>query len=88
VWRHSYEQSENAWVVGAMALIMALGGLSGLGWIRYFNVLLGLWLIVSPFFIRIASPFTILNNELVGIGLVVFGLMAQLHKPRWRARAA
>ena len=50
-------------------------------------MLLGLWLIVSPFVVRIASPFTVLNNELVGVGLVVFGLMAQLHKPRWRSRS-
>ena len=87
IWRHSYAQMENAWVVGFMALIMALGGLSGLGWARYFNALLGVWLIVSPLFVQILSPLTILNNELVGVGLVVFGLMPTLRFQR-RRRAA
>ena len=78
VWRHTYAQTENAWVVGSMALIMALGGISGLSWTRYLNVVLGAWLIVSPLAVRILSPLTLLNNELVGLGLIVFGLMPRL----------
>ena len=82
LWRHAYAQSENAWVVGFMAFIMAMGGLSGLGWARYMNVLFGAWLIVSPFFARILNPLTLLNNELVGLGLIVFGLMPRLRRAR------
>jgi hypothetical protein len=82
LWRHTYEQSENAWVVGFMALIMALGGLSGLRWARYFNVLLGAWLIASPLFVRILSPLTLLNTELVGLGFIVFGLRSRLRRPQ------
>ena len=78
LWRHTYAQTENAWVVGSMALIMALGGISGLSWTRYLNVVLGAWLIVSPLAVRILSPLTLLNNELVGLGLIVFGLMPRL----------
>ena len=85
IWRHSYVQSENAWVVGGMALIMALGGLSGLGWTRYVNVLLGVWLIISPLFVRILNPLTIVNSVLVGFGLIAFGLMPRLRNPRSRS---
>jgi len=35
LWPHTYGETENAWVVGFMAVIMALGGLSGLGWTRF-----------------------------------------------------
>lgn len=82
LWRHAYAQKENAWVVGFMAFIMAMGGLSGLGWARYLNVVLGAWLIASPLFARILNPITLLNNELVGLGLIVFGLMPRLRRPR------
>ncbi len=80
VWRHSYAQTENAWVVGSIALIFAVGGLVGLTWYRYLNVLLGAWLVISPLAVRILSPFTVLNNELVGIGLITFGLMPRLRR--------
>jgi hypothetical protein len=80
VWRHTYEQLENAWVVGFMAVMMALGGLSGLSWTRYFNVALGIWLVISPLFVHVTSPFTYWNHELVGAGLIVFGLMPRLHR--------
>jgi hypothetical protein len=81
IWRQSYAQTENAWVVGFMAFIMALAGLSGLSWARYFNVALGIWLVISPVVVHIVSPFTIVNNVLVGFGFITFGLM-----PRLRAR--
>lgn len=80
LWRHTYAQTENAWVVGFTALIFALGGVSGLSWARYVNVLLGVWLVMSPFVIRILSPLTLLSNALVGIGLIVFGLMPSLRR--------
>ena len=88
IWRHTYVQTENAWVVGFFAVLMALGGLSGLAWTRYLNVLLGVWLIVSPLFVRVSSPLTFWNLEIVGAALIVFGLMRRLHghSPR-RARA-
>jgi hypothetical protein len=80
LWRHTYVQSENAWVVGFIALLMALGGMSGLAWARYMNVILGAWLILSPLFVRLSSRWTFFNLELVGLGLVVFGLMPRLHR--------
>lgn len=80
LWRHTYVQTENAWVVGFSALLMALAGLSGLGWARYMNVILGVWLIVSPLFVQLLSPWTLLNHELVGLGFVVFGLMPRLRR--------
>ena len=79
LWRHTYVQRENAWVVGFIALLMALGGISGLSWARYLNVILGVWLILSPLFVSLSSRWTFLNLELVGLGLVVFGLMPRLH---------
>lgn len=78
LWRHTYVQTENAWVVGFMALMMALGGLAGLGWTRYLNVVLGAWLILSPLFVRVASPMTYWNDEVVGAALIVFGLRRTL----------
>lgn len=80
LWRHTYVQSENAWVVGFIAFLMAMGGACGLSWARYLNVLLGVWLIISPLFVRLRSPWTFWNLELVGLGLVVFGLMPRLHR--------
>ena len=79
IWPHTYGELENAWVVGFMAVIMALGGLSGLGWTRFINVLLGAWLIISPLFVHVASPYTYWNHEVVGAVLIVFGLMRRLH---------
>ena len=35
-------------VVGFIALLIALGGISGLSWARYLNVILGVWLILRP----------------------------------------
>ena len=88
LWPHSYGQTENAWVVGFMAVIMALGGVSGLSWTRYLNVVLGAWLIVSPFFVRVSSPLTYWNLELVGSALIIFGLMRHLHRSSGPAVAA
>jgi len=85
LWPHTYGQTENAWVVGFIAAMMAVGGLCGLGWTRYLNIILGAWLIVSPLFVRVSSPFTYWNNELVGAALVVFGLRRSL---RLRRRVA
>ena len=82
LWRHTYAQTENAWVVGSMAVMMALGGLSGLGWTRYLNVILGVWLVLSPLFVRVSSPFTYWNNELVGAALILFGLRRSLRRNR------
>jgi hypothetical protein len=79
LWRHTYGETENAWVVGFFVVLMALGGLSGLGWTRYVNVLLGAWLIVSPLFVHVSSPFTYWNHAIVGAALIVFGLMRRLH---------
>lgn len=80
VWPHSYGQTENAWVVGFTAVIMALGGASGLSWTRYLNVVLGAWLIVSPFFVHVSGPLTYWNVQLVGAALIVFGLMRHLRR--------
>ncbi len=80
LWRHAYAQTENAWVVGFIALFFAIGGLLGLSWYRYLNVALGVWLLISPIAVRILNPLTILNNELVGIGLITFGLMPRLRR--------
>jgi hypothetical protein len=82
IWRHTYAQTENAWVVGFLAAMMAMGGLAGLSWTRYLNVILGIWLILSPLFVRVASPFTYWNDELVGAALIIFGIRRSLRRRR------
>jgi hypothetical protein len=78
MWPHTQAQAENAWVVGVMAFIAALSGLSGATWARYFNVVLGIWLVLSGLFLVPRQLGTLLNNILVGIGLVLFGLLSRL----------
>ena len=82
IWHHTYAQTENAWVVGFLAAMMAMGGLAGLSWTRYLNVILGIWLILSPLFVRVASPFTYWNDELVGAALIIFGIRRSLRRRR------
>lgn len=76
LWPHSRHQFVSAVVAGMFAVTLALFGMAGLAWPRYLNVMIGAWLIVSGLCLPRVSTATSWNHVLVGLGLVIFGLMA------------
>lgn len=66
LWFHSPAQFNNTWLVGlGMAAIAAIG--LAVPQIRWVNVALAAWLIISVWALPIASAGTFWNNLLVGI---------------------
>lgn len=61
--------SRNAWVFGALMLIVALWNLAApeAKWLRWVGGLLGLWILLSP--ILIAAPVSFARNSIV-VGVV------------------
>jgi hypothetical protein len=67
----------NSIVLGVVVLILAAARVSnpngnvGLSWI---NLLLGIWLIISPFFMYPSFPTPIWNNVILGILVAIFAI--------------
>jgi hypothetical protein len=67
MWNHGHAQTTNAWVVGILAVTVALAGLDGRPRARYVNVVLGVWLVVSSFFLPGTTHATAVNHVVVGM---------------------
>jgi hypothetical protein len=82
LWPHGRVQLTNAWVVGIVAVTVALAGLDGHPRARFINVALGLWLVVSTFFLPGTTHATAVNHVLVGALLVTLGSVRRIgHSP-------
>jgi len=80
-WPHDRAHLVNAWIVGILAVTIALAAVGAHPKARYLNVALGVWLIFSAMFLRATTVATALNDVLVGIGLVFFGSLERLGRP-------
>lgn len=76
LWRHTPTQRWNAWVVAVLAVIDALGELSGRTGLRYVNAGLGGWLIVSALAMPRLRMATVWNGVLVGLAMVLIALLS------------
>jgi hypothetical protein len=57
-------------------------GKSGISWI---NILLGIWVLISPFVLTFTSPSAIWNNVVAGIivGILAIIRLSTHHQPGW-----
>jgi hypothetical protein len=74
----------NALVVGSLAVVVAIAGVSGVRHARYANAALGAWLILSVVVTPWPGSLTFWNHLVVGFLLTLFGLAA---RPRELRRA-
>jgi hypothetical protein len=81
VWRHSYAQMTNTWIVGV--LCVALGVLATrIAEARYLIAALAVWLFVSVWALPTISAATQWNNALVALAMFVVSLApAYLGRP-------
>ena len=90
-WAFSYPsgspQTLNAYISGIVIVVLAAFDLyKTYFWAVLVNLLLGLWVAVSPWVLRVADQKTVMWNELiVGLAVVVFALWElrtdpELHK--------
>jgi hypothetical protein len=83
LWQHGHAQTINALVCGILAVTIALAGLEGRPYARYFNVVLGVWLIVSSFFLHGTRPPTAVNHVVVGLAIAVLASLRHIgREPR------
>ena len=80
----------NMVTVGVIAVILALIKLASpnASWASWINLLLGLWLIISPFTMAGASVGRVVTNDLiVGIIMAAFSLTAAFSTPTIQSEA-
>lgn len=77
VWRHFESSRLNTWLVGALVASVALLALRKPA-LRWVNVVLGAWLLLSVFIIRPVQAITWWNNLLVAV--VVLGCALLSHR--------
>jgi len=71
-WPHTTSQYTNTWLMGIIAVVVALVSLSSPGF-RFVNTAVGIWLIISAFALPTLMAATRWNNFIVGI---VIGLLS------------
>ena len=72
-WPHTFTQSVNTAIVGLLATVVALIALDR-PTVRFLNVCLGTWLVVSAFAMRHTTFGTQSNNVIVGVILTFVAL--------------
>jgi hypothetical protein len=60
-------------VIGALALIRAIVVTQSSRWLSWVNMVLGAWLIVSPFILHFTYAIHIWNDIILGILVILFG---------------
>jgi hypothetical protein len=50
-------------------------------WARWFNVALSAWLVVAPFLLRYDSPAARVNSVILGMGIFLIALLAEVMPP-------
>ena len=66
LWYHDAAQQMNAWIVGALIFVFALGG-ALLDWMRYAVSAFAVWLVFSILVLPPAENATWWNNAIVGL---------------------
>jgi hypothetical protein len=82
LWTHEWHQRTNAWIVGALIVVLALTGLTGAAWARVGNLALAGWLIVSTLLWPRASVLTFWNQMLVGLLVALLAAAPRLRMLR------
>jgi hypothetical protein len=80
-WAHSESQFANTWLVSVVYTSLAVAAV-GLPRVRYLNLIVALWLLVSVWILPRAADATLWNNLSVAlgmIGLAVVGLRSAVH---------
>ncbi len=73
IWRHSYAQMTNTWIVGVLAVAFALIS-TKVPEARYLNAVLAVWLFLANWALPTISAGTQWNNALVAIAMFVASL--------------
>jgi hypothetical protein len=87
VWRHGEAASTNTWICGLLVIAFALWAL----WMprmRYWNTLLGAWLIFAAFVLEHFSSGTRWNNVILGGVILLVSLVPGRPLPDRRAARA
>lgn len=73
IWRHSYSQMTNTWILGVLTVAFALIA-TRVQEVRYLNTILAVWLFVSVWALPSISVGTMWNNALVAIAIFFVSL--------------
>ena len=73
VWRHSYAQMTNTWIVGVLCVAFALIS-TKIPEARYLNAILAVWLFLANWALPTISAGTQWNNALVAIAMFAASL--------------
>ena len=85
LWRHTWQQAVNGWIVGMAVVTFSLLALAGYRSARYGTAVLGAWLILSALLLPRVGMGTYWNNVGVGFLLVMFGLAPSMRSLRRHA---
>ena len=80
LWPHTGFQLINTWMSGLLCAVFALVA-RNMPSARHANTGIGIWLILSTFIVPTVSAATLLNNLLVGIGILVISLLTESGVP-------
>lgn len=66
---------------GGAIFLLAMGGSAGRGAPSMLNVLLGIWLLISPFVLKASRPVAVWNNVILGIIVAIVALTGTHRAP-------
>lgn len=73
-WTHTDASRTNAWILGLLCIIFALGAMR-VPMLRYANTVLAIWLFISAWALPHVSTGTVWNSVLVAIAIFVVSLI-------------
>lgn len=74
VWPHAPAQQANTWIMGVIAVVVALVAMT-MSPVRWVNTALGVWLFISVWALPHANVGTMWNNALVAIAIFLLSLV-------------
>lgn len=81
VWMHTGPQFNNAWIVGALTVV--IGGIAlAAPNVRFFNTALAVWLFISAFALPTLMAATVWNSVIVAIAVFVLSLVSGMPTQR------
>lgn len=86
LWPHSRGQVLNAWIVGMLAVGVALTALDLAPRARYVNVALGVWLIASSVLLPGTNVATMVNHVVAGLCLAALASLRGYRETEPRTR--
>lgn len=89
LWDYDKSAASNNYIAGPLVITFAIISITDVGRnIRWFNVPVGFWLLISPLVFEMGEPGIILNM-LAGMGIVIFSLIKGKRQSRfgggWRS---